>query len=221
MADSHKMTDFRNRIIESRLVDAADLKPHPLNARRHPENQKRAVAGLLSEVGIVDSLTVYWSDAEASYVILDGHLRKDMGGMWPVNVLDVDDAEALLILSVFDYTASLAELDGAMLADLLAQVEMTPIEDDGVRDLLEQLAGDAGLVPPDDPNEHWQGMPEFEQENVFGAIQSIKVHFANLGDVAAFAKAIGENITRDTKSIWYPKQERVDLMAYQVQDDAA
>lgn len=134
------MTDFRNRIIEQRLVDAADLKPHPLNARRHPENQKRAVAGLLSEVGIVDSLTVYESAEYGGLVVLDGHLRKDMGGMWPVNVLNIDDDEAALLLSVFDYTASLAELDGAALAELLARVEMTPVEDDGVRELLAMLA---------------------------------------------------------------------------------
>lgn len=145
------MTDFRNRIVEQRLVDAADLKSHPMNPRRHPEGQKRAVAGLLNEVGIVDSLTVYWSEAQDSYVVLDGHLRKDMGGMWPVNVLDVNDEEADLILATFDYTTSLAELDATALAELLARVEMTPVEDDGVRDLLAQLAGAAadGILAAD------------------------------------------------------------------------
>lgn len=131
---------WRNRIIEQRMVDASELQPHPLNPRRHPETQKRAVAGLLGEVGIVDSLTVYESEAYGGLVVLDGHLRKEMGGQWPVNVLDVTDEEAELILATFDFSTSLAELDGAALANLLGRVEMTPVEDDAVRDLLAQLA---------------------------------------------------------------------------------
>lgn len=131
---------WRNRIIEQRMVDASELQPHPLNPRRHPETQKRAVAGLLGEVGIVDSLTVYESEAYGGLVVLDGHLRQEMGGQWPVNVLDVTDAEAELILATFDFSTSLAELDGAALADLLMRVEMTPVEDDGVKALLQQLA---------------------------------------------------------------------------------
>ena len=41
------------------------------------------------------------------------------------------------------------------------------------------------------------------------AIQSIHVHFKTREDIEAFAKLIGQNITEDTKSLWYPKTEIV------------
>jgi len=63
---------------------------------------------------------------------------------------------------------------------------------------------------PDDPNAHWEGMPEFEQENLIG-VQSIHVHFNSRQDVDDFAELIGQKLTDKTRSIWYPEVIKIDM----------
>lgn len=71
-----------------------------------------------------------------------------------------------------------------------------------------------------DPNEEWKGMPEFENEEVFGAIATIKVHFEADEAIAKFAEFVGQSVNRDTKWIWYPKKEKLDLINYRVIDES-
>lgn len=93
--------------------------------------------------------------------------------------------------------------------------------------LLEGLAGEDALpasVPSDDLDallnpgidydELWQGMPEFEQEDAFSAISSIKVHFATEEAIEEFAEIVGQTVTKETTFIWYPKRERENLKKY-------
>lgn len=138
MADS-----WRNRITETRIVTASELAQNSSNFRRHPTAQSSAVRGLLNEVGIVAPLIAYVSErAGGALTLIDGHMRQEIGGEWPVTILNVTDAEADLILASLDYTTSLAELDAAALADLLGRVALTPVEDEGVQALLAQLAAE-------------------------------------------------------------------------------
>lgn len=59
----------------------------------------------------------------------------------------------------------------------------------------------------EDLMKEWKGMPEFKQENQ-EAKKQIVVNFKNWEDYEAFAKLIGQALTPDTRSIWYPFQER-------------
>ena len=43
-------------------------------------------------------------------------------------------------------------------------------------------------------------------ENVFGAVSTIKVHIASEDDLRNFATLISQNLTVNTHSVWYPKQ---------------
>lgn len=52
--------------------------------------------------------------------------------------------------------------------------------------------------------EEWNGMPEFVQDDL-QPFASIIVHFENREDMEAFAKLVDQNITYQTKSIYYPK----------------
>ena len=56
-------------------------------------------------------------------------------------------------------------------------------------------------------DQHWRGMPEFNQPDK-GAHRQIIVSFESDEDVEAFSKLIGQNITKKTKSLWYPQHER-------------
>mgnify|MGYP003149011911 FL=1 len=50
----------------------------------------------------------------------------------------------------------------------------------------------------------WKDMPEFKMEDL-SPEQSIIVHFETLEDRNNFSKLLGQTITTETKSIYYPK----------------
>lgn len=72
----------------------------------------------------------------------------------------------------------------------------------------------------DDPNGEWGGMPEFEQEDSFEAIATVKVHFVSTDDIQEFARLVGQTVTEKSTFIWFPKKERMDLTQYQVSNES-
>jgi predicted lipid-binding transport protein (Tim44 family) len=61
------------------------------------------------------------------------------------------------------------------------------------------------------PETEWQDMPEFVQE-AQKAYQKIIIRFDCEQDVKDFAKLIGQNVTPNTSSIWFPKLINVSFM---------
>jgi len=55
---------------------------------------------------------------------------------------------------------------------------------------------------------HWVGMPEYSQDDN-PTYKTLYVHFRSEEDYRAFGKLINQNISVKTKSIWYPKLDRV------------
>ena len=62
------------------------------------------------------------------------------------------------------------------------------------------------VVNPDHWTEHWKGMPEYKQEDN-GPWKTIKMHFRNEEDYMEFSKLTKNNLSKKTKSAWYPKLE--------------
>jgi len=54
----------------------------------------------------------------------------------------------------------------------------------------------------------WQGMPEFVQDDNLPC-KTLVVNFPCRDDMVAFAELIGQRITADTPSVWFPKKDRV------------
>jgi hypothetical protein len=106
----------RNRIVRHLRVRAGDLVPHELNARRHPDAQRRALADLYGEVGFARSLLAY-ELPDGRLKLIDGHLRRDLDPDMEVEVevLDVSDAEARKLLLSIDPLAQLADYDRSTL----------------------------------------------------------------------------------------------------------
>src|SRR5688500_14150041 len=112
----------RNRVKEMILVRAGELLDNEGNWRVHPLFQRKALQGILAEVGIADALKAYYSPRkDGRLTLLDGHLRKaetpDIE--WPVIILDISDEEADLLLTHFDTIGSWAETDALKLDELL------------------------------------------------------------------------------------------------------
>lgn len=58
-----------------------------------------------------------------------------------------------------------------------------------------------------DWEEHWVGMPEFENEEN-KSYKKITVTFRNKADYEEFQKLIGQKLTEKTKSIWHPALDK-------------
>src|ERR1700738_1574807 len=95
---------IRDRIEEFRRVPARDLLDNDGNPRRHPQAQRDALRGLLEQGGVAAALLGYPSQRNGGRLTLvDGHLRKqDYDFDWPTLILDVNDAEADLLLASHD-----------------------------------------------------------------------------------------------------------------------
>ena len=134
---------IRDRVVELRRIQAAELRPNPRNWRRHPDRQRRALRDLLAEVGFADAILARELH-DGSLEIVDGHLRQSMDpeAVVPVLVLDVDEDEADKLLATLDPLAAMAVADPESLRSLLASVE-TSSED--VRTLLAKLATSADV----------------------------------------------------------------------------
>src|SRR5262245_26092069 len=134
--------NIRNRIKGLRHIRAGDLRPHPKNWRKHPEEPQTARRGILAEVGFVDALMVR-ELPDGSLQIVDGHLRAETTpeAMVPVLVVDLTDAEAEKVLATFDPLGAMAEPDEEQLAALLKGIET---DSEALAAMLEQLAQDAG-----------------------------------------------------------------------------
>lgn len=70
-----------------------------------------------------------------------------------------------------------------------------------------------------DPNEEWQGMPEFDNEAI-EAYKTIKVHFKSKPDYDDFAELIDQPLTDKTIYIYYPRQPVENLKLYRVIDES-
>ncbi len=147
-----KSLRFRTRVVGLRSVKASDLKRHPRNWRRHPPFQRKALDEILTRIGFAGALIARVDD-EGDLVLIDGHLRREVAGdeLIPVVVVDVDEAEADLLISTWDPLGALATADPEALADLIArQKDASEV----LRRLMARTLAEAGPVirqrDPDD-----------------------------------------------------------------------
>src|SRR5262245_65681746 len=94
------MNAIKNRIVGHRKVKASQLRPHPLNPRTHPDEQRSVLRQLLGEIGLARSVLAYVADADHGgdppvLTLIDAHLRQEELGDTEVDVavLDVNDQE--------------------------------------------------------------------------------------------------------------------------------
>ena len=149
---------YKDRIKELIRVPAGELLPNPKNWREHPEKQRSALSGVLAEIGWADAVIA--RETSAGLMLIDGHLRTEVApdDTIPVLVLDVDEDEADKILATHDPLAAMAETNSAALDSLLSSVHSL---DEGVQDMLSELAVQSGLSLDDENSELVEGeIPE-------------------------------------------------------------
>src|SRR2546423_665414 len=132
---------MRNRIIDHIQIRAGDLVPHPLNYRRHPQEQRQALVDSLEEIGLARSLLGY-RRTDGKVQLIDGHLRAELdpNQELPVEIVDVNDAGARRFLLTLDPLAALAEIDAETHARLR---ELTATRSDALARLWESQSANA------------------------------------------------------------------------------
>lgn len=140
-------TGWRNRIVRAGDAPLAEITANPKNWRQHGKLQRDALLSVISDVGVVQSVVIQASTG----TLIDGHLRVALAEQHgetsvPAVWVDLDDAEADLILATLDPIGALAETNRDALADLLGDLGA---RDDALGAMLEHLSMAAGIVPPD------------------------------------------------------------------------
>jgi hypothetical protein len=217
------MTDITWTNIKVRL---GDLKPWADNPRMSTKAQARRLLQSFDKFGQVQTVAI---DPDCN--VLDGHQR--LSALLTIHGPDYEldarqasrelsDAERReLVVSLhagavgsWDWNAisgwNSEELQSwGMDGDALRQWNLDALN------LREMLGSDT----PIDYQKEWEGMPEFEQEEI-KVYKTIKMHFKNKFDYEEFAELIDQPLTEKTISIYYPRQEDENLKVYQVQDES-
>ena len=155
---------FLNRIVDFGVKPADQFTAHPQNARVHPQFQREVMKAALDTVGFVAPVI----ESLHSGYVLDGHERiwqglQNNNAMIPFVVVDVTEEEEQFILATFDPITSLASYEQQKLTDLLENVNS---DDQAMQQMLNKLASDHLVLDEFDPYAHWEGMPEFEQNEI-------------------------------------------------------
>ena len=146
---------WADRIVDHGHEAPEKLLANPANWRRHPASQQSALASVLGEVGLVQSVIVNRTSGH----LVDGHLRVELAiaahqPQIPVVYVELSEDEERVILASLDPIAAMAEVDRDKLAELLEG-----IENEDLTELLESVAranrialdlGAAGLCDPDE-----------------------------------------------------------------------
>jgi ParB-like chromosome segregation protein Spo0J len=140
-------TAWRNRIIGHGEEAPDQLLANPRNWRIHPKAQQDALAGVLDQVGWVQDVIV---NQQTGHVV-DGHARVAIAisrnePSVPVVYVDLSEDEEALILATLDPLSAMAATDREQLSELLAEISTG---DAAVQAMLDQLARDQGISPPD------------------------------------------------------------------------
>lgn len=133
-------------IWDNRIVGIGDVAPHdlianPKNWRKHNRAQRRALEGVMQQVGWVQRVIV---NQRTGHVV-DGHLRVLLATernepSVPVTYVDLDEEEEALVLATLDPIGALAGTDGIALAELMKQITSA---DEAVQGLLRDLTAQA------------------------------------------------------------------------------
>ena len=143
-----------NRIVAHGEEPPESILANPSNWRVHPKSQQRALADVLDEVGLVQSVIVNRTTGR----LIDGHLRVELAvaagqPSVPVVYVELSEEEEHLILATLDPIGAMADADKEKLSELLSGIESPELAE-----LLEAVAranrialdfAGSGLTDPD------------------------------------------------------------------------
>lgn len=217
---------IKNPIFEKdsyQLRNITELKPHPKNYKKHPEDQLKHLCKSIEENGLYRHIVLANDDT-----ILAGHgvvLACEKLNITQVPTIKLpinsDDSKAIKLLTADNEVGHLAISDDRQLSDILKQ-----ILDDGdllgtgydemmLSNLLYVTRPESEIKTLDEAKE-WVGLPEYEKSSI---PLKITVSFENEEDRREFARTLSIPITDKTKSTWFPYKENDDVKSVEFSDE--
>jgi hypothetical protein len=195
------------KIINKKLED---LKPYKNNPKKHPPEQIKKIVNSIKEYGFKIPLVV-----DKKNQIIAGHGRYIAGKQLKLKILPCIIAEDLTqkqirafriaenrtSISGWDYDALSKELEFLNKNDF--NLDLTGFDKIEYSHLIREL----DEVIANNPYVEWVDMPEYTGEHI-KPYRTIKMCFETDKAVKDFAKLIKQNITSQTKYLFYPKQEK-------------
>lgn len=148
MSKQAKQLGWRDRVVGFTRKPASQFTANSLNFRRHPNAQREAFRGIVSEVGFAGAVL----ENVRTGNLIDGHLRIEealsVDDRTPIPVVQVDlsESEEKLLLASYDPISAMAVADRETLDLLLRDVATGEA---AVSEMLAKLAEDNGVVPAD------------------------------------------------------------------------
>lgn len=145
-----KPINWKNRIVRHGEQPASQFTANALNFRRHPNQQREALRGSLSELGWIQSVVVNKTTGN----VIDGHARieealsLDEHSLVPFVEVEISEAEEKLALATFDPISAMATADKEVLDILLHEVSTGSA---ALQQLMSDLAAREGLYLTDEP----------------------------------------------------------------------
>jgi len=139
---------WRSRRVKSGQIRAGDLIPHPSNPKFHPQKQRDAVAGSISDLGQIAPIIININNG----YLVDGHerawqaLQEGEDTLVDADWVDLTEDEHNRALIILDAVGQLFTYDRDSLDNLLKEVQT---DDARLQVMLSELATNQGITPPD------------------------------------------------------------------------
>lgn len=157
-------TPWVNKIIGHGEEDPMQLLANDMNWRTHPAFQRGVVQGALEKIGWIQEVIVNkrtseeWDAVGGRYeeTVVDGHLRVLLAmnasqQSVPVKYVDLTPDEEYLALQILDPSSALAYADAEKLEELRSMTDVSKIDDEYLKQMLDKLAETHGFIDDAQP----------------------------------------------------------------------
>jgi hypothetical protein len=192
------------------LFKTNEVIPYAHNPRDHSQDQVKKIALSIESFGFSQPIVI-----DEDNVILVGHGRHKAA-----QLLNLESVPCVIVKGLEEWQKKAYRiLDNKIqnesnwnLAHL--ETELDALKDSGfnfdVFGLNELVALLGEPLTEVDRKLEWQGMPEYEHRDL-EPYHSITIYIDNESQLPELSTILEQKITPDTKSVWYPKQEREEV----------
>jgi len=185
-----------------KTMPLSKLKGWNRNPRSISDEALNGLEASIKAFGLVEP--VIWNERTGR--VVGGHqrlkvLKRNNVKETDVVVVDMDESQEMACNVALNNPA-IAGIFNEDITDILKEIEKNDEK------LYQELKFDNLVLEKIDPQEEWQGMPDFKQEDL-QSFKSVIVHFENIQALNEFSSLIGQKLTVNTKFIWYPKQNKL------------
>ena len=219
------MASKKNKVFEIVHLKISELKPHPDNYRKHPQDQLDHIIQSLKETGVYKNIVVTkCKTILAGHGVVEAHKFLKLETV-PAVVLDIDPMSKIAkkILTGDNEIAKLGEVDDRMLTDTLKSLYQSDKENGllGTGFNADQLANLVFVTRPESEIKDfnaalaWVGLPTFENRDKDDKLITLTITFDDEEGRTAFCEKINLRIKSKSGnykwSTTYPYKERNDL----------